>query len=59
MVALQKKVATVHADAVIRHIQKLTCPQWQKMKLHNELKTACHENEQQPLERTIAKSLQL
>ena len=43
MVALQKKVATVHADAAIRHIQKLTCPQGQKMKLHSELKTACRE----------------
>jgi len=43
MAVLQKKVSVVHADAVIRHIQKLTCPQRQKMKLHSELKTACRE----------------
>jgi hypothetical protein len=43
IVALQKKVAVVHADTVIRHIQKLPCPQGQKMKLHNELKRACRE----------------
>ena len=41
--ALQEKVAAIHADAVMRHIQKLTCPQRQKMKLHNELKAACRE----------------
>jgi len=41
--ALQQKVATVHADAAIRHIQKLTCPQGQKIKLCQEIKNACRE----------------
>ena len=42
--ALQKKVASVHADAVIRHLQNLTCPEAQKVKLYNEIKKACHGN---------------
>ena len=41
--ALQKKVAKVHADAVIHHIQKLKCPKEQKMKLYEEIKTAYRE----------------
>jgi len=41
--ALQTKIAAVHADAVIRHIQKLTCPQGQKIKLLQEIKSACRE----------------
>ena len=40
---LQKKVASVHADAVIHYLQKLTCPEIQKLKLHNEIKQACHD----------------
>ena len=38
--ALQKKVASVHASAVIHYLQKLTCPQAQKLKLFNEIKQA-------------------
>ena len=36
--ALQKKVAVVHADAVLRYVQKLNCPKEQKLKLMNALK---------------------
>jgi len=38
--ALRKKVAHVHAEAAIRYIQKLSCSQEQRMKLHNEVKKA-------------------
>ena len=30
---LQKRVAAVHAEAVLRHIDKLHCPKKQKLKL--------------------------
>ena len=40
MKELQKKVATAHADAVIRYLQRLTCPETQKLKLYNEIKRA-------------------
>ena len=32
---LQKKVAAVHAEAVLRYIDKLPCPKEQKLKLLN------------------------
>ena len=35
--ALQKKVATVHAEAVLRYLNKLSCPKEQKIKLLNAL----------------------
>lgn len=30
---LRKRMASVHADAVLNSIQKLNCPNWQKIKL--------------------------
>lgn len=30
---LRKRMASVHADAVMNSIQKLKCPTWQKIKL--------------------------
>ena len=36
--ALRKKVAVVHSEAVIRYIDKLTCPKEQKIALLNETK---------------------
>ena len=30
---LRKRMAIVHADAVLNSIQKLNCPTWQKIKL--------------------------
>ena len=33
ILVLQKKVAAVHAEAVLRHIDKLPCPKKQKLKL--------------------------
>ena len=38
IIALQKKVAVVHAEAVLRYVQKLNCPKEQKLKLMNALK---------------------
>ena len=37
IIALQKKAAAVHADAVLRYVQKLNCPKEQKLKLINAL----------------------
>ena len=30
---LRKRMAIVHADAVLNSVQKLNCPTWQKIKL--------------------------
>ena len=30
---LRRRMASVHADAVLNSIQKLNCPSWQKIKL--------------------------
>ena len=30
---LQRRMAIVHADAVLNSVQKLNCPTWQKIKL--------------------------
>ena len=30
---LRRRMATVHADAVLNSVQKLNCPTWQKIKL--------------------------
>lgn len=30
---LRKRMAIVHADAVLNSVQKLNCPAWQKIKL--------------------------
>lgn len=38
---LQKKVADVHAEAVLQYLQKLSCPQAQKQKLIDELSKSC------------------
>jgi len=38
IVALHKKAAAIHADAVIRYINKLPCPKEQKITLCNEIK---------------------
>ncbi len=38
VLALQKKVALVHAEAVIRTIQSLSCPKEQKLELLKEIK---------------------
>jgi len=38
---LRKKTAIVHAEAVIRHMQQLACPQKQRIKLYSEVKKAC------------------
>ena len=46
MKELQEKVASVHAGAVLRHLQNLTCPEAQKLKLYNEIKKACHDKRQ-------------
>lgn len=35
---LQKRVAIVHAEAVIRAIQSLSCPKEQKIELFKEIK---------------------
>jgi hypothetical protein len=35
---LEKRVAAVHAEAVIHYIEKLPCPKEQKIKLINALK---------------------
>ena len=35
ILALQKKVAAVHAEAVLRYLDKLPCPKEQKIKLLN------------------------
>ena len=43
---LRKKVAMVHAEAVIQYIGKLFCPEEQRMKLHDEIKKV-HHNKQQ------------
>ena len=32
-IELRKRMASVHADAVLNSIQKLNCPTWQKIKL--------------------------
>ena len=40
MIALRKKAASVHADAVLRYLQKQTCPKAQKLQLYNEIKKA-------------------
>ena len=37
---LRKAVAAVHAEAVIQHINKLPCPQGQKLDLHSKIKKA-------------------
>ena len=37
---LRKKVATVHAEAVIQHIGKLPCSKEQRLKLYDEIKRA-------------------
>ena len=36
--ALQVRVATVHAQAIIRYLEKLTCPKEQKIQLIEEIK---------------------
>ena len=40
---LQNKVATVHADAVLRYIQSLPCSQEQRHKMLDEIKKACRD----------------
>ena len=30
---LRRRMAIVHADAVLNYVQKLNCPTWQKIKL--------------------------
>ena len=35
---LRKRVAVVHAEAVVRYIEKLPCPMNQKVKMINSLK---------------------
>jgi hypothetical protein len=37
---LQKKVATIHAEAVLRHIAKLSCHKEQRCKLIEEIEQA-------------------
>ena len=32
---LRRRMAIVHADAVLNSVQKLNCPTWQKIKLIN------------------------
>ena len=34
---LRKKIAAVHAEAVLRHIEKLPCPKEQKLRLRDEI----------------------
>lgn len=38
MKELEKRVAMVHAQAVIQYIQRMSCPQKQKLQLINALK---------------------
>ena len=35
---LEKKVATVHAEAVVKYIEKIQCPKEQKISLLNAIK---------------------
>ena len=39
--ALQKRVAVIHAQAVISYIQKLSCPKEQKLHLLKEIEQMC------------------
>jgi uncharacterized protein YdcH (DUF465 family) len=41
---LQREVGLIHADAVLRYVQNLSCPKEQKLKLLDEIKKACREN---------------
>jgi len=43
IITLQKKVAVVHAEAVVRHIEKLPCPTLQKTALVNAIKKGSQE----------------
>ena len=40
---LRRKVAKIHAEAVLQHILKLPCPHEQRVKLLGEIKRACRE----------------
>lgn len=37
---LEKRVAVIYAQAVTQHIEKLSCPKEQKLKLYDEIKEA-------------------
>ncbi|MCL2088161.1 MAG: hypothetical protein FWH14_01625 [Oscillospiraceae bacterium] len=39
---LEKRIATIHAQAVTLHIEKLSCPKEQKLKLYDAIKEAHH-----------------
>ena len=41
---LQKRIADVHAAAVVRSIRKLTCPSGQKLKLINSIQADAKNN---------------
>ena len=41
---LRQKVAEVHAEAAIRHLNKLHCPKEQRLQLHREIKKACRDD---------------
>jgi len=34
---LEKRIATIHTQAVTQHIEKLSCPKEQKLKLYDEI----------------------
>lgn len=38
---LKKRVATIHAEAALQYIDKLTCPKEQKIELVNAIKNKC------------------
>jgi len=37
---LEKRVSTIHAQAATQHIEKLSCPKEQKLKLYDDIKKA-------------------
>ena len=37
---LQKRIATIHAQAVTQRIDKLSCPKEQKLKLYDDIREA-------------------
>ena len=43
LATLHKNVAIVHADAVLRYIQNLSCSQEQRHKMLDEIKKACRD----------------
>ncbi|MCL2618858.1 MAG: hypothetical protein FWD98_07390 [Defluviitaleaceae bacterium] len=38
---LQRKIALIHAEAVVKHIEKMSCPKEQKMALLTAVKKGC------------------